>query len=70
LDFLLPFFLGFVIAVIGILPPGLINMTAAKVSVVDGRNEAISFVIGATVIVCLSLKDASPGKTPGNDNAH
>ncbi len=51
MDFLLPLFLGFAIAVIGILPPGLINMTAAKVSVVDGRNEAISFAIGASVIV-------------------
>ena len=49
----MPLVLGFVIAVIGILPPGLINMTAAKVSVVDGRNEAISFAIGATVIVLL-----------------
>ena len=53
MDFVLPLVLGFVIAVIGILPPGLINMTAAKVSVVDGRNEAISFAIGATVIVLL-----------------
>jgi threonine/homoserine/homoserine lactone efflux protein len=51
LDFLLPLTIGFAIAVIGILPPGLINMTAAKVSVVDGRNEAISFAIGAAVIV-------------------
>ena len=49
--FLLPLILGFAIAALGILPPGLINMTAAKVSVVDGRNEAISFAIGATVIV-------------------
>ena len=47
----MPLILGFAIALIGILPPGLINMTAAKVSVVDGRNEAISFAIGATVIV-------------------
>ncbi len=47
----MPLILGFAIAVIGILPPGLINMTAAKVSVVDGRNEAISFAIGASVIV-------------------
>ena len=53
MDFLLPLTLGFAIATIGILPPGLINMTAAKVSVVDGRNEAISFAIGATVIVLL-----------------
>lgn len=47
----MPLILGFSIAAIGILPPGLINMTAAKVSVVDGKNEAISFAIGATVIV-------------------
>jgi threonine/homoserine/homoserine lactone efflux protein len=51
LDFLLPLILGFAIAVLGILPPGLINMTAAKVSVVDGKNEAISFAIGASVII-------------------
>ena len=51
MDFLLPLILGFTIAALGILPPGLINMTAAKVSVVDGRNEAISFAIGATVTV-------------------
>ena len=47
----MPLLLGFVIASIGIMPPGLINMTAAKVSAVDGRNEAISFASGATIIV-------------------
>jgi threonine/homoserine/homoserine lactone efflux protein len=51
LEFLVPLLLGFAIASIGIMPPGLINMTAAKVSAVDGRNEAISFASGATVIV-------------------
>lgn len=49
--FTLPLFLGFLTAAVGITPPGLINMTAAKVSLKDGRNEAISFAIGATVIV-------------------
>nr|WP_315200805.1 LysE family transporter [uncultured Flavobacterium sp.] len=48
---LLPFFLGFIVAAIGITPPGLINMTAAKVSLKDGRVEAIFFAVGATVIV-------------------
>jgi threonine/homoserine/homoserine lactone efflux protein len=46
-----PFFFGLIIAAIGITPPGLINMTAAKVSLKDGRSEAISFAVGATVIV-------------------
>jgi threonine/homoserine/homoserine lactone efflux protein len=48
---ILPFFLGFIIAAIGITPPGLINMTAAKVSLKDGRVEAIFFAIGANIIV-------------------
>ena len=47
----MPLLLGFAIASIGIMPPGLINMTAAKVSAVDGRSEAISFASGATIIV-------------------
>lgn len=47
----LPLFFGFIAAAVGITPPGLINMTAAKVSVKDGKNEAISFAIGATIII-------------------
>jgi len=47
----LPFLLGFIVAAIGITPPGLINMTAAKVSLKDGRSEALFFAVGATVIV-------------------
>ncbi|HSD08213.1 LysE family transporter [Flavobacterium sp.] len=47
----LPFFLGFIVAAIGITPPGLINMTAAKVSLKDGRSEALFFAVGATIIV-------------------
>lgn len=48
---ILPFFLGFIVAAIGITPPGLINMTAAKVSLKDGRVEALFFAIGAVIIV-------------------
>jgi threonine/homoserine/homoserine lactone efflux protein len=51
MNLLSPFFLGFITAAIGITPPGLINMTAVKVSLKDGRNEAISFAVGATIIV-------------------
>ncbi|HWS60828.1 MAG TPA: LysE family transporter [Flavobacterium sp.] len=51
MNLILPFFIGFFVAAIGIIPPGLINMTAAKVSLKDGRNEAVFFAIGATVIV-------------------
>ena len=35
----------------GIFPPGLINMTAAKISIQDGRNRALVFALGALVII-------------------
>ncbi|WP_291116665.1 LysE family transporter [Flavobacterium sp. UBA6135] len=47
----LPLLLGISTAVIGTLPPGLLNMTAAKVSMRDGRNRALWFAFGASVIV-------------------
>ena len=46
-----PFFFGFLAAVLGVFPPGLINMTAAKISLVDGRIRALLFVLGAVVVV-------------------
>jgi threonine/homoserine/homoserine lactone efflux protein len=51
MNLILPFFLGFLVAAIGIIPPGLINMTAAKISLNEGRNEAMFFAFGATVTV-------------------
>ncbi|AWA28963.1 lysine transporter LysE [Flavobacterium magnum] len=47
----LPLFLGFLTASFGITPPGLINMTAAKVSLNEGRNRALIFALGATLVV-------------------
>ncbi|MNE12139.1 LysE type translocator [compost metagenome] len=45
--------LGFFTACIGIIPPGLINMTAAKVNLKEGKKSALWFVLGAvTVIFC------------------
>jgi threonine/homoserine/homoserine lactone efflux protein len=48
-------FFGFVSAVIGIFPPGLINMTAAKVNSKEGKRAAIWFVIGAVLIIILQV---------------
>lgn len=53
MSLLLPFLSGFLAAVIGIFPPGLINMTAAKVSVTDGRKRAMVFVLGALLIILI-----------------
>ena len=49
--FYLPLVLGFFIAFLAVIPPGLINMTATKISLQEGKNEAISFAIGASVII-------------------
>jgi threonine/homoserine/homoserine lactone efflux protein len=51
MTFALPLFLGFLTSAIGITPPGLINMTAAKVSIEEGRTRAIVFATGAVVII-------------------
>ena len=47
----LPIILGLSAAAIGTTPPGLLNMTAAKVSMRDGRNRAVWFAFGASIIV-------------------
>ena len=47
----IPFLFGFLAASIGVFPPGLINMTAAKISIIDGRVRALMFILGATIVV-------------------
>ena len=47
----LPIILGLSAAAIGTTPPGLLNMTAAKVSMRDGKNRALWFAFGASIIV-------------------
>ncbi|WP_338646508.1 LysE family transporter [Flavobacterium sp. KS-LB2] len=44
-------FLGFVTAFVGITPPGLINMTAAKVNMREGKTSAYWFVLGAVIVI-------------------
>lgn len=40
-----------VIALIGVIPPGLLNMTAAKISLKEGYSRGIMFSIGVSLIV-------------------
>jgi len=47
------FFIGLVIAFVGVIPPGLLNMTAAKISLKEGSDRGIIFSIGVCVIVCV-----------------
>ena len=46
-----PFLFGFLAATVGVFPPGLINMTAAKISLIDGRVRALLFVLGAIIVI-------------------
>ncbi|MGS2725415.1 lysine transporter LysE [Psychroserpens sp. BH13MA-6] len=47
------FFLGLIIALIGVIPPGLLNMTAAKISLKEGYARGIIFSVGVCFIVFL-----------------
>lgn len=53
MSLLLNFIIGFIAAFIGVIPPGLLNMSAAKISNEEGRRKALIFSFGVccTVIV-------------------
>lgn len=55
MNFITPLFLGFISAFIGIIPPGLINMTAAKVNHKEGKRNALWFVLGAMIVIFLQV---------------
>ncbi len=45
------FFLGLIFTLIGVIPPGLLNMTAAKISLKEGYSRGIVFSVGVCVTV-------------------
>lgn len=45
------FILGLFFALIGVIPPGLLNMTAAKISLKEGHTRGIMFSIGVCTVV-------------------
>ncbi len=47
------FIIGFLGSFIGVLPPGLINMYAAKISMEEGRSKALLFSVGVCLTVML-----------------
>jgi threonine/homoserine/homoserine lactone efflux protein len=51
-----PFLLGIFTAILGIAPPGLINMTAVKVNLKEGKRTALWFIFGAVLVIfCQAL---------------
>ncbi|WP_264552604.1 LysE family transporter [Flavobacterium sp. N2038] len=55
---LTPLLSGFIAAAIGIIPPGLINMTAAKINLKEGKKNALWFVIGAVLVIFFQVSVA------------
>lgn len=47
------FFLGLFLAMVGVIPPGLLNMTAAKISLKEGYVRGVMFAIGVCVVVLI-----------------
>jgi threonine/homoserine/homoserine lactone efflux protein len=47
------FFIGLFVAMLGVIPPGLLNMTAAKISLRDGHTSGFIFSIGVCFTVML-----------------
>ena len=45
------FFLGLIVALIGVIPPGLLNMTAARISLKEGAARGIMFSTGVSLVV-------------------
>lgn len=59
MDITFIFFLGLFFAMIGVIPPGLLNMTAAKISLKDGHVRGMMFSAGVCVIVLIQTYLAS-----------
>ncbi|MCX7546996.1 LysE family transporter [Xanthomarina sp. F1114] len=56
MDLALVLFLGFLATFTATMPPGLINITAAKISLKEGLNRGVMFALGAcTIVVFQSL---------------
>lgn len=47
------FAIGFLASFVGVIPPGLLNMSAAKISMTEGRKKGLLFSIGVCVTVML-----------------
>ena len=45
------FFLGLFVALLGVVPPGLLNMTAARISLKEGAGRGIMFSTGVSIVV-------------------
>lgn len=49
------FFLGFVVTFLTTMPPGLLNMTAAKISMREGHVRSVMFALGACLVIVFQV---------------
>ena len=53
MEITLTFGIALFVAFVGVIPPGLLNMTAAKVSIKEGHTRGLVFSVGVCVVVIL-----------------
>lgn len=53
MEFILYLVFGYTFALLGVIPPGLLNMTAAKISVKENRRNAFLFSLGVITTVSI-----------------
>jgi len=53
MSILINFIIGLVASFVGVIPPGLLNMSAAKISMKEGRKKAFLFSLGVAVVVLI-----------------
>lgn len=53
MDYILYFAFGYIFALLGVIPPGLLNMTAAKISIKENKRNALLFSLGVITTVSI-----------------
>jgi len=53
MSLLINFAIGYIAALVGVIPPGLLNMSAAKISMKEGRKRGILFSVGVCTTVMI-----------------
>lgn len=53
MNFLLAFFVGYLVAIVGFVAPGMLNVLAAKISITESKRAAMLFIFGTLTIVLL-----------------
>ncbi|RLJ65649.1 threonine/homoserine/homoserine lactone efflux protein [Lacinutrix venerupis] len=51
MEITLTFGIALIVALVGVIPPGLLNMTAAKISIKDGHTRGLVFSLGVCIVV-------------------